>query len=301
LLHIQDRIVAREFFIQLLGVAVGEIEGWWGNVGTLVAKASNDNGIPIREGKVAGGKAFGDAGLNQGLINLTKGLLDSCHQALVAEGSGLVQGRFCVAVLAEMGQDQGENNFTVGRALNGVIHFVADLGNELALDFRVAVDSSVVAKQETTALEGVAVGLTDPGSGGRSAHVSDDAIARRGHADLLQIDIVPGRLGVLENGSAGFFVQEDVDAEMRPSGNVGVVPANSETVAVHVVIVNVTEFWMEGRIFRQLHQRVAGGQDNVGQRDWLGRQQRDPTAHLGRIVSSLTSLSKICKHEQCEQ
>ena len=57
-----------------------------------------------------------------------------------------MQGRFCVTVLAEMSQDQGEYNFTVGRSLDGVIHFVADLLNEHALDFRIAVDSAIVAK-----------------------------------------------------------------------------------------------------------------------------------------------------------
>ena len=57
-----------------------------------------------------------------------------------------MQGRFCMTVLAEMSQDQGENNFTVGRSLDGVIHFVADLGDEHALDFGIAVDSAIVAK-----------------------------------------------------------------------------------------------------------------------------------------------------------
>ena len=188
----------------------------------------------------------------------------------MAVGGRLCQGRLAGAILGQMRQDEGENALTVRCAVNGVKDLVRDFVKKVPLDLGVAVDASIVTEEEASALEGVAVGLADARPSRSRSDMSNHAVALRRHADLSQIDIVPGRLRVLEDGGPDLLVRLDATAAIvREHGNVGMVPAHAEAVAVHGVVVHVAELGMEGRILCQLDQRVARGQHNVRQGDGI--------------------------------
>jgi len=131
---------------------------------------------------------------------------------------------------------------------------------------RKAVDASIVAKQETTRLEGVTVGLTDAGKLGRGTHVCDNAVTGGSQTEFTQIQAVPSGLCILKDGSQpGVFVFGKnrgcgyaIGNNIGKNSVIGMVPSNAKTVTVHDVIVFIAVARVKGSILRQLHERVGG-------------------------------------------
>lgn len=78
----------------------------------------------------------------------------------------------------------------------------------------------------------------------------NDTITPSCQTNLLEIDIVPGGLCVLEDSCTRLVMQEVVaTVQVGADGHVRMIPADAESVAIHSVIVRISKFRMEGGIF----------------------------------------------------